>query len=151
MAHKKWYRGAQYTLTAQLPAAGKEFAIEIPEDGPEGVRYEPIAFLAVVSLSGAVANRNFNFFAENAAHTRYARWGSPNSEVAGATVEFVHFPDADRAILINPTRKAQQGSMPRSLYMEKGHRIVSETGLMDAADQWSDVRVLVQEWLFVEE
>lgn len=140
-----WHRGQVRLLTIDPPVAGKDWAIEMPQ-GPEGVQYEPLVMSAIITDSAGVANRNFNFFADNGA-ARYARWGSPNSEVANATVEFVHFPAASVAILINPTRKGQQGSMPW-LRMPPGHRIVSETGNMDAADQWTGIRVLVQEWLY---
>lgn len=140
-----WHRGQVRLLTIDPPAAGRDWAVEMPQ-GPEGVQYEPLVMMAIITNSAAVANRNFNFFADNG-NQRYARWGSPNSEVANATVEFVHYPAAGPSILINPTRKAQQGSLPW-LRMPAGHRIVSETGLIDVADQWAGVRVLVQEWIY---
>jgi len=142
-----WHRGLTRLLTfPETPAAGKEFTFTFPQ-GPEGIRYEIVNFLVQVDNSAVAGNRNYTFHLDNGAE-RYARWGSPNSEVANAQVEFSAYPGCSASILINPTRKAQQISMPSLRCIEPGHRITSETAAMDVADQYKGLRILVQEWLY---
>lgn len=141
-----WHRGTQRLLTwPETPGAGKEFAFTFPQ-GPEGVWYEILNFMVQVNLSAVVGNRNFTFHLDNGAE-RYARWGSANSEIATAQVEFLAYPGCTASVLINPTRKGQQFSMP-VLRVPPGHRITSETGALDAGDQYLGLRVLVQEWVY---
>lgn len=142
-----WHKGQTRLLTwTESPPAGKEFVFTFPQ-GPEGVFYQILNFLVQVDLSAVVGNRNFTFHLDSGAE-RYARWGSPNSEVATAQVEFIAYPDATPSILINPTRKGQTMTLPPDLRIPPGHRITSETAALDAGDQYKGLRILVNEWLY---
>lgn len=141
-----WHRGTQRVLTwPETPAAGKEFIFTFPQ-GPEGVWYELLNFLVQVDLSAVAGNRNFTFHLDNGAE-RYARWGSAQSEVATAQVEFIAYPGGQPSILINPIRKGQLMALP-IVRVPPGHRITSETAALDVGDQYRGLRILVQEWVY---
>jgi len=141
-----WHRGLQRILTLrEAPLANREFRLEMPQ-GAEGVQYEILYMSAIITNGATAGNRRYNFFADNGAE-RYARWGSPNVEVALSTVEFIAYPGAVLNPILNTIRKGQPMPMP-ILRMPAGHGIQSETDFVDAADQWNSVRVLVQEWFY---
>jgi len=141
-----WHRGQMRVLTwNENPQPGKEFVFTFPQ-GPEGLFYGIENFLVQVDLSAVAGNRNFTFHLDNGAE-RYARWGSAQSEVATAQVEFIAYPGGQPSILINPTRKGQLLAMPM-VRVPPGHRISSETAALDVGDQYKGLRILVTEWVY---
>ncbi len=123
------------------PAAGADWTYTVFTHQ----RVKVIAVSALLTTAAAVANRAPRLIIDDGAVTLFeapAAVAIPASQVvqhswgagAGGPVT------ADNAAAIS-------SPIPNDLFLTGGMRVRTSTGLLQAADQWSNIRLLLQEWV----
>lgn len=125
-------------IQGSTPAAGSE----INETVPVSRRWTLLSFLAALSTSAAVANRFPRAQITNGANTLY-QIGSSFAQVASTVLLYNLAPgnqfytDTNGDILI---------PFPTSIQLKSNWKIQTNTVGLQAADQWSSLFYVVQEW-----
>ena len=132
-------QGALYSILATNPAAGVEWSQIVPP----GARWRIRGIRATLVTSAVVANRLPSLVIDDGVNT-LMQIESPNPEAAGGAVVYNFIPDIPYLPLVT---SQQPVFLPPDLQLEPGWHIKSSTGSLDAADQWSNIRLTIEEWL----
>lgn len=148
-----WHRGFQRIISADAPAVGKDWSIEMPE-GPEGIFYQPLAVLFTIVTSVAVANRALALvYAGGASGGQLTNvfMRSPGVSLPASTTNGRHCFMVEGPSVLSSDGAGQlvrSGFLPRGLMLKPSERIGTETFNIDVADQYSGIVVLLQQWVY---
>lgn len=142
-----WHRGMQHLLSADAPAAGKEWSLEMPTV-PEGVHFRIKSVMYNFTTSVAVANRA-STLVYAAGQQIYARMTSPTVQAASIVGQY-SFYEARNSNNISPTAASILVGIPLAFdgRVRAGQRIGSQTELIDVGDQYSQIVVVAEEWIY---
>lgn len=132
--------GALRSITGTNPAAGAE----ISETVPTGARWELIAIKFTLTTSATVANRLVSLTLDDGVNI-FCISGGNQSEPA-STVFVYSWSEGLAGGLVTPTN-AISFSLPNPNRLPAGARIRTQTGAIQAGDQYSAVQYLVREWI----
>lgn len=122
-----------------LPAAGAEFTLRAPGQG----LWRVLSLAFVLTTSAVVANRRVALLADDQTDVWWAAESTVDIAASLAT-RFGAYPGAAATGLANFTVNIP---LPHGgLILQPGHRVRSSTALIDAGDQFSAIRALVQEY-----
>lgn len=132
--------GAIVSVTGTLPPAGAE----ISEVVPTNAMWELLSFHYSLMTSSAAATRTTSLLADDGTNVFWQGTQSGSGQAASLTYQYTHFPGA--------TQVAGQSvidifASPFGLKLMPGFRLRSNTGLLQAGDQYSAPQYLVREWL----
>jgi hypothetical protein len=134
------YEVIQYrVIPLAAPAVGTDIVITVPPTSNWRIE----AFQAQLVTSAVVANRVPHLFVDDGqGHSMY-NFPSTGNQVAATTVQY----SAGPAIVAVTFDNAQTFVIPAHLLLLNSWRIGFKTTALDVGDQWSNVNVLVKEWL----
>lgn len=120
------------------PAAGAEFVVTVPA----GARWEVLSINAQLVTSAAVANRQPVFqITDGATHVMHNTQFSGNQ---AASLTFQYSAAEGDSVAVNAP--FNQGALPHNCFLLQGWTLQSLTTNIQAADQWSAIWLMVQEW-----
>lgn len=121
------------------PSAGAEFTLSAPGQG----LWRVMSLAFTLTTSAVVANRRVALLADDATDVWFAA-ESTVDVAASLTTRFGAYPGAAAAGL---AASVVNIPLPHGgLILQPGHRVRSSTTLIDAGDQYSAIRALVQEY-----
>jgi hypothetical protein len=121
------------------PAAGADFLFTVPAS----TRMRITSLDAVFTTSAAVANRNPSLIIDDGANV-LAEINVGINQAASLTQEYTWGDSLPLTALFNNNVMAP---LPSQIVLPANFRVRSETTLIDVADQWSSIALLVHEWL----
>lgn len=132
--------GALRSITGATPAAGAE----ISETVPTGARWQVLTFRYQLVTSATAANRQSVLLFDDGT-TNLAYFGGDPAEAASATYLYAYAAGFS-PITGAPTNAIGRG-LPTAVLLPAGARIRTQTGSIQAGDQYSVVQYLVREWI----
>lgn len=132
--------GALRSITGATPAAGAE----ISESVPTGARWELLAFVAKLSASAAVANRQVRLTLDDGANVFFQNLNT-FAETASQVITYAYIQNTSLGQLLTVDQVVSV--IPGNVRLGAGHRIRTTTLGIQGADQWSLVQYLVREWI----
>lgn len=152
--HPKWRQGLQRLLVLEnLPQSGHDFIFQLPQ-GQEGLWYQIKAVGFKVLASAAVGNRNVmvGFSLVDPSQSRRAGFLYILTSVYQTTNKR-DFNLADGLAATTAGGLAgddfSNAALPRDLRLPAGAFVFSNVDGIDANDQLTNVRLWVQEWVYV--
>lgn len=132
--------GRIYQLNSTLPGAGADWLFVVPSN----VRWRIVSIEAQLTTAVAVANRSTNIsLAMGGAAPSFK--GEPDSVIPASTVAVVSYSPAPIiAALVNTVVNVP---IPPDNRLIGGDQITSLTANLQAADQWTQAILTVEEWL----
>lgn len=122
------------------PGAGADFSLSVPV----GARWRIIAFRGTLTTAVAVANRDVSLTYNNGA-TVLAESPSGLVLAASSANTYCYF---DGATLNTTAFNGRTvAPLPSNCFLQRGFSIQTATTGIQAADQWSGITLIVQEWL----
>lgn len=143
-----WPEGGTYESTAPMgllrvvqqanPGAGAEFALTVPA----GARWEILSLNAQLATAVAAGNRQPVFqITDGAAHVMHNTQFSGNQ---AASLTYQYSAAEGDGVAVNAP--FNQGALPHNCFLLQGWTLQSLTTNIQAADQWSNIWVMLQEW-----
>lgn len=141
-----WREGLQRVVPVESPAAGKEWELMVAQV-PEGVwwRVKAVAFRFVASA--VVANRQPRVQYRSGSDAYYEAGFPSVPQAAGVTMDYF-FAELD-ASTSPATFTEMNRALPFDFRLQPGHIIGSRTDGLDVGDQYRNVRLYVQEYIYV--
>lgn len=133
-------QGMLYSFTVANPAAGADWIQTVPT----GARWRLWATSASLTTSAAVANRSSSLRLDDGV-TPLWQAGHNVVQTAGITLLWTFTLGLANLVLASGTASTQP-MLPVATLLA-GWRIQSFTSSLQAGDQWSAIRLLVEEWL----
>lgn len=121
------------------PAAGADFTFNVTG----GNMWELLSFRATLVTSAAVANRVPSLNFSDADGKLLATFGTGTNVVASTTSQYTWAIGVGYTVLTSPFLL---GLPSPAIPLPNGYRISLGTVALDAADQWSNIRMVVREW-----
>lgn len=131
--------GNRYTFATSPPAAGADFIYSIPAKA----RWRINAIRATLATSAAVANRTPVLQLRDLSGSVYFVTGNNNAQLASTTVDY-NYGESLPMVQVGPTDFC--AALPDELRLESGGSIRSLTGNLQAADQWGNIALSIEEW-----
>lgn len=131
--------GQIVSIATGNPAAGADFSITVPT----GRRWNVLCLRAVLNASAAVANRNVALLLDDGANTFFVLQ-SIAAVTANQNERIVASADLP---YVNDNVNTQTIPFPSPTILVSGYHIKSLTANLQAADQWTNIQLVVQEWL----
>jgi hypothetical protein len=143
-----WHRGTQKLIVPDNPPAGREWLIRLPP-APEEVWWKPLVISFTLQTSAAVANRNSRVLYLATSKTVIGAAFAGTDQAASLTYEYTFSITGQHQTSLTPptTPLRYLAPLPHEVMLRPGHEVQSETSLINAADQYSNVRMLVEEWV----
>ncbi|HEV3059064.1 MAG TPA: hypothetical protein VGY48_12510 [Vicinamibacterales bacterium] len=132
--------GAVRSIQVSTPAAGADFLQAVPT----GARWELLSVKALLTTAVAVANRSPRLLLDDGANVLFDG-PAPVTQAASLAVVWSWGAGAGGPVIADAG--AVSSPIPNDVYLSAGFRILSSTGLLQAADQWSAINLLVREWI----
>lgn len=136
-------------LTVDNPPAGKEWSLTVPQ-GSEGAWFRPLSVLARL-LTSAVAGTRAPSLVYAKGDYIYAMTGVA-AQAAGvdSLISLQNIGVVRLATTTAPVLQVVTGPLSPDILVEPGDRIGSLTpNVFDVADQYSNITVVLEEWVFV--
>lgn len=134
--------GCLRAIVGSAPGAGNQ----ISETVPTGARWEPICFSAILTTSGAAANRIVALTLDDGTNIYHVESNNIN-QAASTLLAYEHAQGNQR--IAAPLATGIPCVLPTGLKMGAGHRIRTSTVLMQAGDTFNAPNYLVREWFDV--
>lgn len=132
-------QGIPQVVNPGNPAAGADISIAVPS----GAIWRPVSLRATLTTAVAVANRLVSATYQSAGNVLME---SPsNFTQAASIVNTYNFFDSAQ-YLATPFNLRTVAPLPSNTFLQRGNTINTVTTGIQAADQWSSVILLVQEW-----
>lgn len=132
------FLGVEKTASVPAPAAGADWSYRV--DG--GTWQRILLASGTLTTSAAVANRVPRLTISDADGNIYYQWTVGIAQAAGATQRY----SASITPLVGGIGGAGAGHLPMpALWLPAGFTLSTSTLLLDAGDQWSVIRLLVEE------
>lgn len=133
--------GAGYlrTTLSAVPAAGAGHLLTVPT----GARWKLLALWANLTTDGTAANRQVRF-RFNVAGTFMAAVIAPSAATSNLTVVYSVTPSGEGR---NLTDVYTTPALPYGFFLSGGDTIDTDTFNLQAADQWTALRVYAEEWI----
>lgn len=132
--------GAILSVAQSNPAAGADFIVTVPT----GARWRVQKLFATLVTSAAVATRSVDLIVDDGANILW-QMSAGVTQAASLTDNYILDPGG--------TFRGTDGLTPANVHhplgpivLSAGMRIRSSTASIQAADQWSAIRTLVEEW-----
>jgi hypothetical protein len=132
--------GVPLSISVAQPAAGADWSQTVPT----GARWKVVAATAQLATAAAVATRLARLVIDDGT-TPIFEAPAAASQAASLSVLYTYGQGAGGPVTADAA--VIEGPIPNDAYLPAGFRIRSSTGAIQAADQWSAIRLLVQEWL----
>ncbi len=131
--------GALYSIAVTTPGAGADWTQTVPT----GARWRIRGGTAQLVTSAAVATRQVALVIDDGVNTLFTS-ESASTQLAGVTQVYDLLPGGTVTTLVSTHQPLFQ---PVDLILSAGWRIRTSTGAIQAGDQWSAIRLLVEESL----
>lgn len=152
-----WREGLHRIINVDPPGVGQEWSVQVPQV-PEGIWWRVKAVTARFAASAVAGNRSFRVLVDTGNPGNVYAVGAQSSNVAaGVTAEITLEESMNPSGLMLgvagvPVNRIV-GPWPFDVRIAPGHFVRSETGVIDTTpvtgDQYSGVRLLVQELIYV--
>lgn len=142
-----WHRGKQIVLQCDTPAAGVNWAIQLPTT-PDGVfwRIRSIAFTLVTDATVVNRFNRVTYRLGGVDGPVYVITGNPSAMVAANSFSCT-YAEGYTAVLAAPGT-IQAAPLPIGLLLRAGDAVVSGIANLQAGDQLSGVRMVAEEWVY---
>lgn len=131
--------GVISSVVISAPAAGADFTVSVPA----GARYRLISLFATLTTAVAVANRGVTLVVDDGVNIL----GQYPAQTVQAASLAVGYTFGDSVTGQASVQGFESVSTPGMMFLGQNWRIRSVTSNIQAADQWSAGRMLIQEWL----
>ncbi len=121
------------------PAAGADWAQAVPT----GARWRLVSLQATLSTSVVVANRNPGLVFDDGANIF---WSAPSQRISAASSALAYSWGNQGVVALTTASTGSGDTMPPE-YLFAGFRVRATTVALQAADQWSGINLLVEEWI----
>jgi len=132
--------GVIRSVNQGAPAAGSDLQIVVPN----GARWRLISFRATLTTAVAVANRLVSINVDDGATILVE---SPSNFTHAASLANTYNAWDSAQYMNVPFNLKTLQPLPSNLFLQTGYRINTQTGTIQAADQWSAAEIEVIEWL----
>jgi len=132
--------GAVRSVQVTNPGAGADWSTSVPT----GARWELIALVAQLVTAVAVGTREARLVIDDGANTLF-EVPAAASQAPSLTVLYSWGQGAGGPIVADTA--VIEAPIANDVYLTGGFRIRTATGVIQAADQWSLISLLVREWM----
>lgn len=133
--------GRLISMAGTVPGAGAE----VQETVPAGKRWRILAFSATLITAVAVANRLLRMATNDGVNAIIRGPYSPSVQAASLSYIYQWQPGIPE-VAVRGALNLVAIPQPIGYFLDAGHKFGTSTDLLQAADQWSQIRYLVEEY-----
>lgn len=134
---------AQVKVTQANPAAGADFTVTVPS----GKFWRLLTMIATLQTSAVVAARAVKLFIDDGTDNLYETGNNDTGHSASITAQYSFAPGCPMSTTAVPASAVLRHFPVPEMVLMPGYRIRIVTGALDVGDQWSAIKLLVDEEL----